>query len=180
MNNNYFENVSALLSNWRRIDDVVKLKITWDGRYGNEVYSEIRIFNYTEEKKQVLENTISYISENFEKIYLNMLNAILPIVKEWGMKNRKTGKEVLSIDDLNAAKFEKDFIESIQINCADIKKDKTYYSIVFSINYYDYGYDDGMEVVFYEDKVIFWSDGNTGEYLFEFRQHKDEIAYFGE
>lgn len=32
----------------------------------------------------------------------------------------------------------------------------------------------------YEDKVIFWSDGNTGEYLFEFREHEDEVAYFVE
>lgn len=129
MNNNYFEDVSALLSNWRKIDDDVNLKITWNGKYENQVYSEIRIFNYTEEKKQVLENTISYISKNFEKIYLNMLNAIFPIVKEWGMKNRKTGKEVLSVDDLNDAKLEKDFIESIQINCADIKNSIIFYSV---------------------------------------------------
>lgn len=51
MNNNYFEDVSALLSNWRKIDDDVNLKITWNGKYENQVYSEIRIFNYTEEKK---------------------------------------------------------------------------------------------------------------------------------
>lgn len=178
--NNYFENVSELLLRWREIDDDINLKITWDGEYANQVYSEICIFNFVEEKKQILENTISYISENFEKIYLNMLNAILPIVKEWGMKNRKTGKDVLSINDLDAAKLEQDFIESIQINCADVKNDKAYYSIIFRINYFDYGYDDGMEVVFYEDKVVFWSDGNTGEYLFEFREHEDEVAYFDE
>lgn len=182
MENDCFESVDALFSNanGRKIDDIANLKITWNGKYGNEIYPELLIYNYTEEKRQVLKNTLTYISENFEKIYFNMLKAILPLAREWEMQNEKTGKKVLTIDDLNAAKLEKGFIESIQLNCADIKNDKTYYSIIFRINYYDYGYDDGMEVVFYEDKVIFWSDGNTGEYLLVFRSYEGDCKYFGE
>lgn len=180
--NQLFESVDALFSNTngRKIDDIVNLKITWNGKYRNEVYPELLIYNYTEEKRQVLKNTLMYISENFEKIYLNTLHAILPLAREWEMQNKRTGKKVLTIDDLDAAKLEEEPIPSIQVNCADVKNDKAYYSIIFMIDYYDYGYDDGMEVVFYEDKVIFWSDGNTGQYLLAFRDFEGDCKYFGE
>ena len=164
--------MDALFGDRRKIDNFSTLKITWNGKYGNEVYPEICLFNYTEEKRQVLKNTLMYISENFEKIYLNTLHAILPSVWEWEMQNKRTGKKVLTIDDLDAVKLEEEPIPFIQVNCADVKNDKVYYSIIFMINYFDYGYDDGMEVVFYEDKVKYWADGNTGEYLLVFRKYE--------
>lgn len=180
MNENYFNNVDDFLENWEEIDDEVFLKLSWKGKFGDEIFTEVNICGDYDENKDELKNTLAYISNNFEKIYFNMLSAILPVVKQWGMANKNTNEKVLTLEDLNSAKLPQNYIEAIQINCSDKKKEQAYYSIIFRIDYNLYGYDDGMEVVLFGDNVVFWSDGNTREYLFEFREHKGEITYFGE
>ena len=65
---------------------------------------------------------------------------------------------------MNSAKLPQYYIEAIQINCSDTKKEQAYYSIIFRIDYNLYGYDDGMEVVMFGDNVVFWSDGKSSGY----------------
>ena len=42
-----------------------------------------------------------------------------------------------------------------------------------------YGFDDGFEVVFWKDHVVFFMDGNTEEAIFEFEHFKEWPTYFG-
>lgn len=49
----------------------------------------------------MLKNTISYIQENFDKIYQAMLEALLPFVTNWGMENRQTQEKVTTIEHLH-------------------------------------------------------------------------------
>lgn len=154
------------------------LTIQWGGRFTNKVSPEIKIYNYTDNTKEMLENTLHIIINNFENIYYNMLKAMLPILRKWEFRNIKEhGAVVETIEELHNARYPNGFFDLLQINCGDVEDGYCYYSLIFRVDYTKYGYGDGMELVCYKDKVIFWSDGNTAEYLFEFREHKDDVTY---
>lgn len=173
---NNIEEIIQCLEN----EEEINFSISWNGEFANEITSILEVYGYNESKKKVLKNTLLYIHNNMQQIYENMLSALLPTLINWGMCEKNgSGKKVMSVQELDAAKYENDFIDVIQINCEDEIDGYAYYSIIFSVDYRKFGYDDGMEVVFFKDKVIYWSDGNTREYLFEFREHKGESTYLG-
>lgn len=175
-----FENVNELVERWEQMDELFYLKINWKGQFANEAFPEIMVYNYRDEYKEILRNTLDYISLNFEKIYVNMLDSFLPALIEWEFKNKETGELVLTRDDMDKAKAPDEFISSIQINCEDNKNGRAYYSIVFSIDISKYNYDEGMETIFYDDRVIYWTEANSRQAILEFRDYDDEITYFGE
>lgn len=120
-----------------------------------------------------VKNTLFYIQENFEHIYQVMLETLLPLIKEWEMKNKKTQELVTTIQQLHEAR-EKDEITDgmesgsmylLQLNCLHKKEDMVYYSFLFLLDA-DYECDDGFEVVFWKDQVVYITDGNMGEAIF--------------
>lgn len=160
------------------IEDEVCLDIQWSGKFAEKARPELRIYNYIPDNKKVLENTLKIIINNFDKIYNNILASMLPILIRWEFKNiKEQGAIIETIEELHNARYPDDFLNLLQINCNDIEDEYCYYSLIFRVDYARYGYGDGMELVCYKDRVIFWSDGNTAEYLFSFRYHKNEITY---
>ena len=55
------------------------------------------------------------------------------------------------------------------MNCKYQKDDMVVYSLIFNAGYVD----DGFEVVFWKDRVLFFLDGNTEEQIFDFVNYVD-------
>lgn len=137
------------------------------------------------EDKQKVMNTIAYIRENFDHIYQVMLETLLPTLTKWEMRNHITGEPVLTIQQLHDAHetqeiagMEAGCITTIQLNCQYQKDDMLYYSLIYRPDSSEYGFDDGFEVVFWKDHVVFFGDGNTEEYIFYFERYKGMATYF--
>lgn len=178
MSNTVFTDIEQIVEFAKSDLEEGYLVIQWDGRFASKVTPEIRIYNYTESVTKELKDTLAIIINNFTVIYNNILEAMLPILKKWGFRNiKENGAVIETIEDLHNARYPDDFFDLLQINCGDIEDGYCYYSLVFRVDYSKYGYGDGMELVCYKDKVVFWSDGNTAEYLFEFREHENEVTY---
>ena len=133
-----------------------------------------------------IKRTIIYIWENFDRIYQSMLETLLPFLIDWEMEDRKTGKKVVTTEQLHDARditIENDrevgCIEMIQLNCQFEKDGMVAYSFKFMPDIFKYGYDDGFEVVFFQDKVVYFTDGNMCEVIFDFPEYKDSDTYFG-
>lgn len=135
---------------------------------------------------QKIKNTISYIQDNFDRIYQAMLEALLPFLIRWEMENMETHEKVMTIQDLHHARdgevkneTEVGCIAAIQLNCQHEREDMVFYSMIFMPDIYKYGYDDGFEVVFFKDKVVYFTDGNTREAIFDFDLYEGRDTYFG-
>lgn len=139
------------------------------------------------EDKPYIKNTISYIQNNFDHIYQVMLETLIPFVQEWGMENKTTHEVVTTIEQLNEARDKDELIDGmetrsldlLQLNCAYKKEDMVFYSLIFLPDCCEYGYDDGFEVVFWKDHVVYFTDGNTAEAILDFDYYKDTDTYFG-
>lgn len=172
------DSVESLINLISEENDDVRYTITWEGKYSNRINPLMLVYGYNENLNDVLKNTLLYIERNFEEIYINILSAMIPKLKEWEIHNKRNGDLITDIDALDSAKLKEDFIEAIQINCDDVDNGYAYYSIIFRLDYLNYGYDDGMEIVMFKDKVVYWSDGNTWEYIFDFRSHSQEDTFY--
>lgn len=138
------------------------------------------------EDKEKVRNTILYIQENFEHIYQVMLETLLPFLTEWEMQDFTTGKPVTTIQQLHEAHetqviadMEAGCITKLQLNCRHQKDDMVFYSLIYCPDSSKYGFDDGFEVVFWKDHVVFFTDGNMGEAIFDFENYKEWPTYFG-
>ena len=69
--------------------------------------------------------------------------------------------------------MEAESIRCIQLNCKYQKDDMVVYSLIFNAGYVD----DGFEVVFWKDRVLFFLDGNTEEQIFDFVNYVDWPDY---
>lgn len=154
----------------------------WEG----SVVKSIPVTKIKPEDKEKVRNTILYIQENFDHIYQVMLETLLPTLIEWEMKNFKTGEPVTTIQQLHDAHdteviagMEAGCITTLQLNCQYQKDDMVFYSLTYRPDSSKYGFDDGFEVVFWKDHVVFWMDGNTEEAIFQFENYKEWPTYFG-
>ena len=160
------------------VGDEIEVELSWKGRFAATCYPELIVFAYSNEKKQALMNTLEVILNDFENIYMHMLEAMYPTLVEWefGKINgcgEEIGEAIQSLEDLHSARcLDFDFIPTIKINCKDIEEGYCYYSFLFVVDCGRYGFDDGMEVVCYKNQVVFWADGNTMEHLFDFRDYQ--------
>ncbi len=178
-------------------DEADKIIIHSKGKwFENDIYTPLWIYKGSAgwkietkiEKGDVLKikNTISYIQENFDRIYQAMLEALLPFVVKWRMENQETHEKIMSIQQLHDARdvvieeeMETRCIVSLQLNCQHEREDMVFYSLVFMPDICKYGYEDGYEVVFFKDKVVYFTDGNTREAIFDFEEYEGEETYFG-
>ena len=155
--------------------------------YGSNPTGYFYVTKIIPEDKSYIQNTITYIQNNFEHIYQAMLESLLPFVREWGMENRETKEAVSTIQQLNQARekgklidgMETRSLDVLQLNCEYKKEDMVFYSLVFRPDSWLYGYDDGFEVVFWKDHVVFFTDGNAQDAIFYFDQYKNVPTYFG-
>lgn len=130
------------------------------------------ISDFNEKKEIIVKNTLGFISENFNSIYENMLKTLVETFKNWDIydNDNKEDYYVKTEEDLDKMRYDGNFIETIIINCNELENEFAYYSFKFIFNYCRFGYDDGAEVVMYKDKVIFWADGNSMEYIYNFKE----------
>uniref|UniRef100_UPI0040564BE6 hypothetical protein n=1 Tax=Agathobacter sp. TaxID=2021311 RepID=UPI0040564BE6 len=140
------------------------------------------------EDKPYIKNTLSYIRNNFEHIYQVMLETLIPFIREWeDMENCKTHELVTTIRQLHEAREKDEIMDGmdagslnlLQLNCAYQKDGMVFYSFIFSPDCTVYGYDDGFEVVFWKDHVVYFTDGNMGEAILDFMHCEDSDTYFG-
>lgn len=134
------------------------------------------------EDKQKVKNTILYIQENFDHIYRVMLDTLLPVLIKWEVQNHETKEPITTIQQLHDAReiyetagMESGCIKNIQLNCQYQKDDMVFYSMIYRPNWSD----DGFDVVFWKDHVVFIGDGNQQDAIFEFENYKDVPTYFG-
>lgn len=134
------------------------------------------------EDKDKIRNTILYIQKNFEHIYQVMLETLLPFLMEWEVQNFRTGELVTTIGQLHdahstqvIADMEAECITNIQLNCRYQKDNMVFYSLTYRPDCSD----DGFEVVFWKDHVVFFMDGNTEEAILDFENYKEWPTYFG-
>ena len=154
----------------------------WEG----SVVKCIPVTKIKPEDKEKVRNTILYIQENFDHIYQVMLETLLPTLTGWGMQNFKTREPVTTFQQIHDAHgteviagMEAGCITTIQLNCRYQKEDMVFYSLTYRPDCSTYGFDDGFEVVFWKDKVVFFMDGNTEEAIFQFENYKEWPTYFG-
>lgn len=154
----------------------------WEG----SVVKCIPVTKIRPEGKEKIRNTILYIQENFEHIYQVMLETLLPFLTEWEMRNFGTGEPVTTVRQLHEAHgtqviadMEAGCITKLQLNCRYQKDNMVFYSLTYCPDSSKYGFDDGFEVVFWKDHVVFFMDGNTGEAIFDFENYKEWPTYFG-
>ena len=164
---------------------------------GNLINSYLCPTKIKPEDRQKVKNTITYIEEHFDQIYEAMLEALLPTLKGWEMRNKDTGEYVETIEQLHEARdkrlngkyfktteelqevsdkkrkvaLETGCFNMLQLNCAYQKDDMVYYSLGFMPDCFLYGYDDGFEIVFCKDQVISFTDGNVMDHIFEFERY---------
>ncbi len=135
----------------------------------------IAVTKISPEDAQKVKNTILYIQENFDHIYQTMLEKLLPNLIEWGIKDEETGELITTIEQFHNSRWSREIagmeaesIRHLQLNCKYQKDDMVVYSLVFVACI-----DDGFEVVFWKDQVIFFLDGNTHEQIFDFANYVD-------
>lgn len=123
-----------------------------------------------------VKNTILYIQENFDHIYQTMLERLLPSIIEWGVRDEDTDELITTIEQFHKTRWSREIagmeaesIRCIQLNCKYQKDDMVVYSLIFNAGYVD----DGFEVVFWKDRVLFFLDGNTEEQIFDFVNYVD-------
>ncbi|NMM63565.1 hypothetical protein HBE96_12945 [Clostridium sp. P21] len=146
--------------------------IKYNGKFTNLILTPTLIISgFNEKKETIVKNTLSFISENFNSIYENMLKTLVKTFKNWDIydNDNKEDYYVKTEEDLDKMRYDGNFIDTIIINCNELENEFAYYSFKFQFNYCRFGYDDGAEVVMYKDKVIFWADGNSMEYIYTFR-----------
>lgn len=181
-------------------EDMDKIILYAKGKWFNKnILSALTIFGASQpvqsqystkiepEDKPYIKNTISYIQNNFEHIYQVMLETLLPFVKEWEMENHKTNEVVSTIQQLHEAREKDEIIDGmdagslnlLQLNCGYKKDGMVFYSFIFSPDCSVYGYDDGFEVVFWKDHVVYFTDGNTAEAILNFEYYEKDDTYFG-
>ncbi|WP_027625967.1 hypothetical protein [Clostridium lundense] len=147
--------------------------IKCSGKYINTILTpQLIISDFSEEKEQIVKNTLKFILENFDAIYENMLKILVKTFKNWDIYDHENNEDYqINIEeDLHKMRYDGNFINTIIINCNEIENEFAYYSFKFEFNYCRFGYDDGVEVVMYKDKVIFWADGNSMEYIYSFKE----------
>ena len=156
---------------WFDKDIVAKLSI-WEGT----VVQCISVTKISSDDKQRVKNTILYIRENFDHIYQVMLGALLPWLVQVGVRDDETDELVTTIEQFHnirsshvIAGLEAGCIRHLQLNCKYQKDDMMVYSLIFNSDCAD----DGFEVVFWKDQVIFFLDGNTHEQIFDFADYVD-------
>ncbi len=123
-----------------------------------------------------VKNTILYIQENFDHIYQTMLERLLPSIIEWGVRDEDTDELITTIEQFHKTRWSREItgmeaesIRCLQLNCKYQKDDMVVYSLIFNASYVD----DGFEVVFWKDRVLFFLDGNTEEQIFDFVNYVD-------
>lgn len=162
--------------------DIVSKLCIWEGSIVNCIpATKLRL-----EDRQAVINTISYIQENFDHIYQVMLETLLPTLMQWKMQNFQTNEPVITVQQLHDAHnstvfagMESGCITNLQLNCQYQKDNMVFYSLTYQLDSSRYGYDDGFEVVFWRDHVVFFGDGNPQEYIFRFEDYKNASTYFG-
>ncbi|MCM1091451.1 MAG: hypothetical protein NC092_03360 [Butyrivibrio sp.] len=162
---------------WFDRNIVSRLNI-WEGSIVN--YQPVR--KIRPEDREKIKNTIRYIRDNFDHIYQVMLETLLPTIIEWGVPDCKTGEPITTIQQIHdnhgsqiKAEMESWCITNIQLNCGYQKDDMVYYSFLYRLN----PFDDGLEVVFWKDRVVFFVDGNPEDAIFEFdKGYKDYPMHF--
>lgn len=144
----------------------------WEG----SIIDCMKLTKIRPEDRQKVKNTILYIQENFDHIYQTMLESLLPWIVEYEMQDDETGELITTIEQFHQTRwfreiagFETGSIKRLQLNCKYQKDDMVVYSLVFEVH----NADDGFEVVFWKDKVIFFLDGNTEEQIFDFANYVD-------
>ncbi|MFD3156785.1 hypothetical protein ACFIJ5_07995 [Haloimpatiens sp. FM7330] len=147
--------------------------IKCSGKFINKTLTPTLIVSgFNENKEQIVKNTLNFISENFNEIYENMLKSLVKSFKNWDIYDSNTEENyyVRTKEDLDRMRYDGNFINTIIINCNELEDGFAYYSFKFQFNYCRFGFDDGIEAVMYKDKVIFWADGNTMEYIYSFKE----------
>lgn len=143
----------------------------WEGSVDNG----ISVTKITPEDAQRVKNTISYIRENFDRIYQVMLEKLLSVFVEEEVYDEETDEQVTTIQQLHSLRYieeiagmEAGCITNLQLNCRYHKDDMVLYSLVFHPDCYKCGFDDGFEVGFWKERIVFLMDGNTEEEIFYF------------
>lgn len=155
--------------------------------YGSNPVSGHYVTQIRPEDKPALLRTFVYIQENFDRIYENLLTALLPALIEWEMENRETRQPVTTIRQLHEARdmlvhggLETACFQRLQLNCQHQREGMVFYSLGFMPDCTKYGFDDGFEVVLWKDHVVSFSDGNTMDHILYFDKQQDEVSfYFG-
>ncbi|MBI6874811.1 hypothetical protein [Clostridium aciditolerans] len=101
-----------------------------------------------------------------------MLKSLVKSFKNWDIydANNKKDYYVNTEEDLDKMRYEGNFISQIIVNCNELEDGFAYYSFKFEFNYCRFGFEDGTESVMYKDKIIFWDDGNSMEYIYSFKE----------
>ncbi len=161
--------------------DIVSQLWIWEG----SIVNGRAVTKIEPECRQKVINTIMYIQENFDHIYQAMLERILPILMGWNMQNCVTHEPVTAIRQLHdareievAAGMEAGCITDVSLNCKYQKDDMVFYSLLYRPDCSRYGFDDGFEIVFWKDHVVFFGDGNPHDMIFCFEDYKDTPFYF--
>lgn len=156
---------------WFDKNIVTRLSI-WEG----SVVQCVPVMKIKSEDKQRVKNTIQYIMENFDHIYQTMLEALLPWLIQYETTDDETGELITTVEQFHNNRLSREIagmeagcISHLQMNCQYQKDDMVVYSLVFTCDCAD----DGFEVVFWKDKVIFYLDGNTHEQIFDFAHYID-------
>lgn len=156
---------------WFDKNIVTRLSI-WEG----SVVQCVPVMKIKSEDKQRVKNTIQYIMENFDHIYQTMLEALLPWLIQYEATDDETGELITTVEQFHNNRLSREIagmeagcISHLQMNCQYQKDDMVVYSLVFTCDCAD----DGFEVVFWKDKVIFYLDGNTHEQIFDFAHYID-------
>ena len=163
--------------------NIVSKLCIWEGSVVNGVPAT----KIKPEDKQKVRNTIMYIQDNFDHIYQAMLEALLPTLIKWKMQNFRNSEPVTTIQQFHDAHnkseiagMEAGCITNLQLNCQYQKDDMAFYSLLYRPDSSKYGFDDGFEVVFWKDQVVFFGDGNPEDAIFYFDSHyKNMPTYFG-
>ncbi len=180
-NGQYWYACDAIILNargkWFDKDIVSRLWI-WEG----SAAQGIPVTKINPEDVQKVKNTIQYIQENFDHIYQVMLETLLPTVREWGIPDCEANEPIKTIQQIHGnrqtsdvAGMEAGCITNLQLNCRYQKDDMVYYSFLYRFN----PIEDGFEVVFWKDRVVFFGDGNPEDAIFEFdNQYKNYPTRF--
>lgn len=154
-------------------EEEVIFPIKCSGKFINQKLTPTLIVSdFNKEKEQIVEDTLRFISENFNAIYENTLKSLVKSFKNWDIYDNDNEKDycVSTEEDLDKMRYEGNFISTIIINCSELEDGFAYYSFKFEFNYCRFGFEDGIEAVMYKDKIIFWADGNSMEYIYSFKE----------
>lgn len=147
---------------------IVQIKLQWAGKYAGQSWATLEVIGFQSSQEKLLQNTLGFITNNFQTLYEQALSAMLPVFGPAGVGSCTENGVVTTLMDLHKARFEEDFIHTLQINLSDVKDDIAIFSFLLRLKFEYEAPENGCEFVFDHDKLLFWGDGNTGNHIYDY------------